>query len=305
MSIIKVLFQSLLNEKKDEEIIDSEVVMGKKKIKKTSQIVNKLEKGNNGIFGDEYEDTEEDIEEDIEKDTENSKNENEESTEDEESSEDDNINFRDKDKEARQKYIESVKNKLKENDKQGNKSGNKNGNKNGSKNGNKSGNKNGNKDSKYGKVADKNLGKESHHIFTVLKNLKLQERLLRSRLRKAQRAVRRANILRRRLRAHRFLLASHKRYVARKGFLFKKIRGVLGNLIRKNKLMKLVAKRKLNLKKAKAISNKVKKAKKQLLIAKKLFKRARDNKEKSFKQMVEAQRKNVKVKKNAKRGIGF
>lgn len=295
MSIIKVLFQSLLNEKKDEEIIDSEIVVEKKKIKKTSQIVNKLEKGNNGIFGDEYEDTEEDAEEE---NTENSDD------MDEESSEDDNINFRDKDKEARQKYIEEVKKKLKkEAEKNGNKSsGNKNGNKSGNK-GNK-GNKS-NKDSKYGKVADKNLGKESHHIFTVLKNIKLQQRVIRSKQRKAQRATRRANFLRRQLRAHKFLLASHKRYVARKGFLFRKIKGILGNIIGKNKLMNLVAKRKLNLKKAKTISGKVKKVKKQALIAKKLFKKAKENKENSFKQMVEAQRKSAKIKKEAKRGIGF
>lgn len=288
MSIIKVLFQSLLNEKKDEEITDSEIVVEKKKLKKTSQIVNKLEKGNNGIFGDEYEDSEEeDIEENIE--------------EDEESSEDDNINFRDKDKEARQKYIEEVKKKLrKEADKNGNKSS---GNKNGNKSGNK-GNK-GNKDSKYGKVSDKNLGKESHHIFTILKNIKLQQRLIRSKQRKVQRAVRRANFLRRQLRAHKFLLASHKRYVARRGFLFRKIKGILGNLIGKKKLMNLVAKRKLNVKKAKSISSKVKKVKKQALIAKKMFKKAKENKEQSFKKMLEAQRKSRKIEKGVKRGIGF
>ena len=291
MSIIKVLFQSLLNEKKDEEIVDNEIVVEKNKIKKTSQIVNKLEKGNNGIFGDEYEDSEEeDIEENIKTDEDS-----------EESSEDDNINFRDKDKEARQKYIEEVKKKLrKEADKNGNKSS---GNKNGNKSGNK-GNK-GNKDSKYGKVSDKNLGKESHYIFTVLKNLKLQQRIIRSKQRKAQRAVRRANFLRRQLTAHKFLLASHKRYMARKGFLFRKIKGILGNLIGKKKLMNLVAKRKLNVKKAKLISSKVKKAKKQVLMAKKMFKKAKENKEQSFKKMLEAQRKSRKIEKGAKRGIGF
>ena len=196
--------------------------------------------------------------------------------------------------------ITGVLTKMNATDKNGNKSS---GNKNGNKSGNK-GNK-GNKDSKYGKVSDKNLGKESHYIFTVLKNLKLQQRIIRSKQRKAQRAVRRANFLRRQLRAHKFLLASHKRYMARKGFLFRKIKGILGNLIGKKKLMNLVAKRKLNVKKAKLISSKEKKAKKQVLMAKKMFKKAKENKEQSFKKMLEAQRKSRKIEKGAKRGIGF
>lgn len=265
MSIIKSILQLLLGEKKDEDIIDNDTIITVKKHKTTSQIINKLEKGNNGIFGDEYEEEEED----------------------------DDTNYRDKDKEAREKYIEELKKKNKE------------GNKDSNKDSGKKGNKNSNKDSKYGKNSSKNLGKESHYIFTVLKNMQLQMRIFRSRQRKAQRAVRRANFLRRQLRNYRFLLASHKRYMTRRRMLFNRLKRLVGVIIGKKRLMSLVNKRKINVKKAKLISFRVKQAKKQVIKAQKIFKRAQQDKEMKFKNILEAKRKSAKIKKRASRGIGF
>ena len=90
MSFFKKIFQSVLNEeegdvKKEEVILEEEQY-------KTSKITDKLEKGNNGIFGDEHEEDEQYLEEE----------------EEEDSDESDSTNYRDKDKEARRKYIEKI-----------------------------------------------------------------------------------------------------------------------------------------------------------------------------------------------------
>ena len=99
MSFFKKIFQSVLNE--EDGNIKKEIVL-KEEQYKTSKITGKLEKGNNGVFGDEYEEDEDD-------NIHNNKPINNIEGEEEEESNSDSTNYRDKDKEARRKYIEKIK----------------------------------------------------------------------------------------------------------------------------------------------------------------------------------------------------
>ena len=100
MSVIKKFFQSVLKEDGENREETLEIIEFKNE---TSKIINRLERGNNGKFGDEYE---EDIEEDDEK---NNINKAIFELEEEEEDNDDDSNYRDKDKEAKRKYIEKIK----------------------------------------------------------------------------------------------------------------------------------------------------------------------------------------------------
>lgn len=103
MSFFKNLLQSFLKEEDGNRSLVAEKTFVVANKTKTSKIVNKLEKGNNGIFGDEYEEDEKLLKSLIEE-TDNLLLE-------EEEEDDDDANYRDKDKEAKKAYIEKMKKK--------------------------------------------------------------------------------------------------------------------------------------------------------------------------------------------------
>lgn len=274
MSVIKNIFQLLLGEKKDENIVetDSFTINNGKKIKKTSQVVNKLEKGNNGIFGDEYE---ADYMDDEEKYMEEARDllmrlsttmnyyrliwkklKKDDS--------DDDTNYRDKDKEARLAYIEKVRKSLIKMVKKMGKYGT-------------TWDKI-DKTGKYTRTSDRSMIKENKH-YVELKVIKLKQRILRANKRKLiRKRLLSINLMKQRNRIKSLLRVSRRHGLLKFLKISKKLKKA-GVLIKKNKLMKLVLSGKMNIKKAKKMSKKAKVAKKAMSKAKK------------FQKLVEAQRK--------------
>ena len=277
MSFFKKIFQSVLNE--EDDAIKKEIVLNEQY--KTSKITDKLEKGNNGVFGDEHEEEEEYSQQ--------YKNEEENEEDDDDS---DSTNYRDKDKEARRKYIEKIRKqslliaqtyaKYKKAKKD---SGRK---------------ESGRKSGDWGKrTSERNLNREIGGVNRDYAGELRYELAMRSKMRKARAARWEAAkiVIRRRLKRMHINRRFHSnffRYVLN----FKKIKKSLKGLPILINIKAAAKKRSINVGKIKAATKKYVKAKKIEKAKIKLHKRAKEAQEKTtFREMVKARKERRKAEK--------
>lgn len=252
--------QFLLNEQKDEDIDDADEIKKIKLIKQLKKTKKNVEERDKIIkqiledFFDEYIDEEEEEEENSD-------------------SNNDDANVRDKDKEAK-KQQENKKNK--KSDKDSDKG---------------SGKKSKKSKGNYTVTSDRNLGNESHFIFTVTKEIKQKQRVFRSKKRRMRRMLNKKRRIIKYIKGLKFLIGSHMAYLAKRKKFKMRIMGAFANVLIKQSLLKELSKRRVNIKKVEILSAKLRMIQKRKKMILKRYKQAREAeiKKKMYTDMIKAQ----------------
>ena len=300
MSFFKKILQSVLNEEDGNKDLLAEKTFVEVIKPKTSKIVDKLEKGNNGVFGDEYEAEDKLIQDLLD------------STNDlilEEEDDDDSSNYRDKDLEAKKAYIEKMKKKsllkaehLAEQFKKSKKSGAK------GDGGKKSGTKgDSGKKGDWGKrTSERNLHREIGGMERDYARELKEELLMRSNNRKQLRKILEALriVIRRRLkRMHitRGIFSRFRRSMLNLRKLKTNLRKI-GCVLKTRSINKI---RNIKISKIKAMTKKINKTKKMAKAKRMMYYRAKQEDKQKYLQEYKKLQKNVSKQQKASRNMGI